>query len=139
MANIKDLILDQKKEQEGVWVPYDLDVELLIESTGSADFRKACSELLRPYRQKIRTGELDFEERVKIIGPAIAEHLLKGWKNLNDNGKPITFSVKKALEIFDILLDMRMFILASADEKEWFRREYQKESAKNLPTASHGT
>jgi len=131
MADIKQLSLDADKQNKGVWVPYDLDVELLIAGTGSPEFRKACGELLAPHRQRIRTTGLTFEERVVIIKPAIAEHLLKGWKNLTENGKSVPFSTKKAIELLDEIKDLATFVLASADEKEWFRNELKKESAKN--------
>jgi len=131
MADIQELMLDPEKQKKGVWVAYDLDVELLIGNTNSPEFRKSCSELLEPFRQKIRTKGIDFAERIEIIKPAIAKHLLKGWKNLTDKDKPIAFSSKEALRIFEIFPDMPMFILGSADEKEWFRKEFQRESAKN--------
>jgi len=131
MADIKQLILDPDKQNKGVWVKYDLDTELLIGNTNSLEFRKECSELLDPFKQKIRTKGLEFDERVEIIKPAIAKHLLKGWKNFTDSGKAIIFSPKEALRIFEILPDMPIFILGSADEKEWFRKEFLKGSAKN--------
>lgn len=131
MADLKQLILDADKQAKGVWVKYDLDTELLIGNTSSPDFRKACSELLAPYKQKMRTTGIEFDERIEIIKPAIARHLLRGWKNLTENGKDISYSPAKALKIFDLLPDMPVFILGSADEKEWFRKEFQKESAKN--------
>lgn len=131
MADIKQLKLDSGKQSIGVWVPYDLDVELLIAGTGSPEFRKTCSELLAPHRQKIRTTGLTFEERVEIIKPAIARHLLKGWKNITEGGKAVPFSEKKALELFDEIQGLAVFVLGSADEREWFRQEAQRESAKN--------
>jgi len=131
MAEIKQLAVDAEKQSKGVWVPYDLDVELLIAGTSSPEFRKASAELLAPHRQKIRTTGLTFDERISIIKPAIAQHLLKGWRNLTENGKTIPFSAHKALEVFEQLPDMAVFVLGAADEKEWFRKEAQKESAKN--------
>jgi len=139
MADIQQLMLDPDKQDKGVWVKYDLDTELLIGNTNSQEFRKACSDLLEPYRQKIRTKGIEFTERVEIIKPAIAKHLLKGWKNLTENGKQLSFSPKEALRIFELLPDMPIFVLGSADEKEWFRKEFQKASGKNSAIVSGGS
>jgi len=135
MADIQQLILDPDKQNKGVWVKYDLDTELLIGNTNSQEFRKACAELLEPFRQKIRTKGIEFAERIEIIKPAIAEHLHKGWKNLSENGKQLIFSPKEALRIYELLPDMPIFVLGSADEKEWFRKEFLKASEKNSKIA----
>jgi len=139
MAEISQLKLDSEKEGNGVWVPFDLDVELLIAGSGSPEFRSACSELLKPHRQKIRTVGIEFEERIEIIKPAIAAHLLKGWKNLTSKGKPVPYSKEKALELINEIKGMATFVLGSADEREWFRKESQRGSGKNLLTASDGS
>jgi hypothetical protein len=138
MADIQQLILDPEKKDKGVWVEWELDIKLLISSTSSREFRQATTDLLKPFVHKIRTSGLDFEERIQIIKPAIAEHLLKGWKNLTENGVKLTYSVKEALRVFDLLPELPVFILGNAEEKEWFRNEFKKESAKNSKSASAG-
>ena len=138
MAKITQIMADMEKVENGQWVPYAAGVKLLIANINNSRYREARQIILQPHRRALRGGNLSSDDILDLLKPAVAKHILLGWKNLEDDkGKPIAYSATKALEFFEnpALADLYNFVLEVAGEVEFFRME----SAKNLPTASDGS
>lgn len=131
MAELFQLQLDEQKVKDGVWIPFEYDVKLLVCGSTSEGFRRDFNEIMKMNREKIRTTGLSPDERAQLLKPAIARHLLKGWQNITINGTTLKYSESKALELLNNVEGLALFILNAADEREFFRRESQKEAEKN--------
>lgn len=132
---------DLEKVEKGTWVDYAADIKLLVANINNAEYREARQRILKPHTRAIRSGTLSGEKVTELLKPAVARHLLLGWKNLEDaKGKPLTYSPEKALELFKdpACADLFLFVLETAGDSETFRKEDFQDSAKNSVSASGG-
>ena len=136
MAKLNLVKTDPDKEK-GVWVPYELDIELKIARVGNAKFDELVRRLAEPTLKEQRAKAKKMAEDPlgdEIIMKAAAKHLLVDWKHIEDEeGKPIKYSAAKALELFQDpgLRDLYKFVMATSGESERYRMELDEESAGN--------
>lgn len=145
MAKLNALRADLKKESAGVWERYpNSDVSVLVARLGNPKF-EAQARLLRKnarLRRKAEGGEITESEAQQAIAPAVAQHILLGWKNLEgDDGKPIEYSPARALELLNdpTMHDFYSWILRVAGDGDLFRLEVEEELAGNSAGASSGS
>jgi hypothetical protein len=134
MAKLKVIRTDPDRMEDGVWRKYIDDVELLIASVNNRGYHDAKDRLLRPHLRQVRAKALSPDEVLEIIKPAVAHHILKGWKNIqDDNGTEIPFSPQTALEFFRDpgLADLYSFVLEVSGEIENYRQQLLEEAAGN--------
>lgn len=134
MAKIGKIQVDPKAELEGVWIPFALDIEIKVARLGNKNYDAAIRGMSKPYTTGFRVDKIPDGVMEDITKKAIAEHVIKGWKNLEDDkGKPIKFSSKKALELFndDANRDFYKFVISAANDAETFRRESMEEARGN--------
>lgn len=134
MAKLSQIKADAEKMKNGVWVNYSEDIKLCIASINSPEYKKARKEALEPHQRRIRSGDITQDQVLNIIKPAIAKHVLVGWKNIqDDNGKTIDYSHEKALGFFNDpeMFDFLNFVLEAASEKAAYKRDFVEESVKN--------
>lgn len=142
MASLKQIAGNPEKEKEGIWTNYrDTDFALKIARVSNPDFDQHRRALIKPHRHRSSRGMLTEKEAGKIIAPAVAKHLVKDWRNLEDDGKAIPYSEQKCLEMLcdDKFYDLYEFILQVANDGEAYRFELEQESAGNSPSSSNGT
>lgn len=131
--------VDSARIERGVWVgniPEMGDVELLVRGWNNVAFRRMQQELIRALPRAQRRGPaLDPAVQDRITARCLAETVLYGWRNVeDDDGKPIAYSKELALEwLLDP--DMRAFFdavtwaaMSVADETHEDREEMQKNS-----------
>jgi len=128
MAELNSIRIDQKKCNNGIWVDYEGDIKLLIARKPNPQYQDYLHELISNH-----PGEISKGNDKDITMQAVAKHILLGWKNLSDDGKPIKYSPKKALELLrdPSLRDLYEFILISAHDREAYRLEATVKQAKN--------
>lgn len=134
MAKIGKLQVDPKAELEGVWVHYVLDVSLKIARMGNREYDAAVRRMNKPYAKGFRAGNMPDEVLQDITMRAVAETVIKGWKNLEDDkGKPIKFSSKKALELFKKPENRKFYkdVVSLANDEESFQRESLEDAKGN--------
>lgn len=135
MAKIGTLKTDLKKAKEGVWVDYAAGIRLKIASISNRAYRDAVEMILKPHMNRIRHNLMPAEERLDLLKPAIAQHILIGWDNIeDDNGQKIPYSAAKALEFFKdpTLEDFFSFVVSTAGESEAYRSVEVEEAKENL-------
>lgn len=136
---------DATKENEGVWVPLgapdDPDgFQLKIARLGNPAYEEMLRKIGKPYVRAIRMGTADPKVIADLQKKAMAKHVLKDWKGLqDDDGNPIPYSVEKAYELMSTLPDFFDLVYSLAQEQDLFRAQLQEDSAKNSETASAGS
>lgn len=135
---INDLILDEKKETDGVWKKYpDTDGEFLIASANNIEFRKKLQRLKNKAGNKLEKREL-------VDGPKLAHNatvgtVLKSWRNVKmiENGKEVEFpySDENAIWLLERSPEFRGWVTEVATELENFKDEY-KETLKKTSKSS---
>jgi len=133
MANLNSIKTDLEKMVKGVWTPFIEDIELCIASVNSPLYKDARKRALQPYLRQIRLGTLDTDKVLDIIKPAVAEHLLLDWKNIEENGKKIPYSKAKAIEFLSdpSLAELYNFVLTTAGENDIYRQAAFEDGVKN--------
>lgn len=128
---------DSKKEETGIWVSFDGETQFLIGSLNSRRYKKAYGRRIEDIRRAKRNIEADAID--EIINDAYAEAILLGWKNVQENGTAVEYSVEKAKWIMANCPNVREFILATATNNENFRLAAVQEVKANAGESSTGS
>ena len=150
MASIDRRRIDPQKEADGVWVTWFEDVEINVARSRHPDFKNAMERIHRNFRRKkpnapITEAFKDDDEARKQLAPHIANHLVLGWKNIqdvDDKGQEVDFpfTFANAMKLLkDKDLDFFEFVLGVANDEEVYRKEDVSEDAKNSEPLSDGT
>lgn len=155
MANLKHLRVDSELALRGIWVPYLMDIELLIARAGTIEYDKTIRELTRPqlliYRTNLPQDVID-----SITCTAMARHCLLGWRNIDADVEPVleadklpeksyrelpdktwqetvTYSQEEAQKLLSdpTLYDLFRFVLSVANDASIYRSKRQKASLGN--------
>ena len=123
---------DATKEAEGVWIPVVEDLQLLIARMNNPKFEEAVRKLSKPHLRQIRRGTFSSDREKEIVQRALANHVLLGWKNLEDNDdKPIEYSKEKAYELLGQSRDFYDMVMDYANDAELFKQEEMEEAEGN--------
>ncbi|RKY09817.1 MAG: hypothetical protein DRP56_02125 [Planctomycetota bacterium] len=133
MADINKLKVDAKKVSGGVWVDYTDGVRLLIARKPNPAFQEYMADLIEPHLASIHAGTFDDKLDKLLTKKAVAKHVLLGWENIEENGKPIEYSPENAFELFknEDLVDLYHFVLTIAHSKERYRYQETETAVKN--------
>lgn len=158
MAKLSQLQSDPKISREGVWVPYQLEVELLVGRSGTPEYDATIHELTRPYL-RIYRNNIPEDIRHKITCKALAKHCLLGWRGLDAEGataiQETAKETGKRYRCVDILknlwieedvyssekaesyladpqnYDLYRWVVAVSNEHSLYRKEVQEDQVKN--------
>jgi hypothetical protein len=129
---LSKLKVDAKKETDGVWVEVGEGLELLIAGADNPEYRKYRDKLVKPFIRRVRTNLMSAEDTEDITRRAMARYVLLGWRGLeDDDGNPIQYSEKKALEILRESRELFNIVADFASDRALFRAEVEGESEKN--------
>lgn len=133
MADLKRIKVDNEKIESGVWVDYVEDIQLCIANINNPAYKEARKKALKPHLRQMRLGKIESDQVLDILKPAVAKHVLLGWKNIEEDNKPLEYSSQKALELFK---DPEMFtffdfVLETASENEFFKQDMVEDGVKN--------
>lgn len=134
MAKLGKIQVDPDKQNNGVWVPYVLDIEVKVARMGNREYEADVRRASKPYTKGFRADKIPDSILEKITMKAVSKWIIKDWRGLEDDkGKKIPFSQKKALEFFedDQYRDFYKFILSTANDADLYLREVQGDSEKN--------
>jgi hypothetical protein len=132
MATINGIAADPQRESDGVWVRFPgTDLQLRIARSGRMAFLRHVRRLLTAHGG---AGEEELDERQMrdVIAPAVAAHLLRDWRNLQDDqGHAVGYSVPRAQELLQRhdLDELYTFVLDVAGRAEHYRRAAQERDA----------
>lgn len=141
MGRITEIMADMEKVEKGQWVPYAAGIELCIANINNTQYREARKAILDKHIRSIRSRQWSAEDILDLMKPAVAKHILKNWRHLEDEaGVPVVYSPTKALEFFNdpALRNFYLFVVETAGEADFFRKEQFEDAVKNSPSASGG-
>lgn len=134
MVKLSSMRADIAAERDGVWVDLGGGFEMRIASTGGAEYQKARDKAFDPYRELFRSGKADQDIVDRVVREVASEHIIRDWRGLeDDDGKPIAYSPKEALELIS---DPRMHALwekiqGIANQETRFRESETKKALGN--------
>ena len=134
MARIDAIRADLDKESKGVWVPYELGIELKVARLGNPAYQAVLTSLVNARKALLGCLELSADQRADVQKQAVARTVLMDWRGIEDEqGNPVLYSPEKALEWFrdPELWRLYTFILMVALEEERFRKTVLETAAKN--------
>jgi len=132
--DFKSVATDLEKESKGVWETYPgTDGEFLIARIRNQNFEDFALKLSEPHRQKARSGKLRESRARYIIAPAVAKHILLGWRKVQLDGKDVKYSPEKAMEFLQDkqYRDFYEWVLKIANDGENYKHELDEESEGN--------
>lgn len=113
---------DRALETDGKWFDVGDGCELLIARDNNPAYRTELRRLMRPHTAAARAETLEAKDIDPLITKAMAQHILKGWKNLYlDEGKPVgPYSPEKAARLMTDFPDFRDLVAELAGERTAF-------------------
>ena len=133
MVKLSAIKTNPDLENKGVWVEWELGVQLLIARIGNKAFDEMMRRLSEPHLKTIRADAGD-KKMEDITKKALAKHILLGGKGIeDDDGKALKYTPEQALTFFndDSLRDLYKFVLITANESARYRAELDEDGAKN--------
>lgn len=134
MAKINALRADLDKETNGMWVPYQMGIELKIARLGNAKYQEALRKAVEDRKVLLGVKELTDEQRQAVQKDVAAETILLDWRGVeDDDGDPLPYSAATAKAWFHDpeLWRLYSFVLMQSLEEENFRKEILAAAAKN--------
>jgi len=131
-VEIRKLVLDDSKDQDGLWFESGIgDIRIKVRRMGNSRYKEVFQKLIRPYRRQIDKGTLSEEVAEQILSRALTEAVIVDWENLEDGGKPVKFTKENAYKYLLEFEELRASVQDCAGEREEFRVAWLEESAKN--------
>lgn len=91
---------DPESEESGVWVDLGDGAAIRVARMGNKKHVKTQRRLMKPHRGLLQSGRSLSDDVADAIAVKVtAETILVDWKGLLINGKPVEYSVEKAIEI----------------------------------------
>jgi hypothetical protein len=139
MSLFKQFGTDEKKETEGIDVPFDANEDgsiptFTIVRMGPRNkrFMQAHARFTKPYQAAIDAKRLAPETQLKISINVFVDAALKGWKNVQDDtGVDITFNAANAVKLFTSLPDLFFELQQQSLSLTAFQSEESEADAKN--------
>ena len=141
MACIELVKTDLQKEDNGVFVDFELGIRLKIARARNSAYRKLMRELTEPHRKTIREDGMEIEALEDILKQVRAQTILLGWENIEDKAdNPIEYSPEQALAFFNDpeLRDFYTFVVMQSENMDNFKKELIEDSEKNSSASSDG-
>ena len=113
----KKLRVNPDLANKGKWVPFMDDVEFLIASASSPSYRAARRRLFQQNRAKLRSGgETASEATEEIALLLLATEVLKGWKNITEDGVPLAYTPAVAIKLLRDYPSIANFVDTMGDD-----------------------
>ena len=131
MPSLSSYRYDKNKEEDGIWFETPEGLKLLIARLGNSKAAKLTRKLAIENQRALRrdkSGDLLLELAIKVH----AKHTLIDWKDLlEDDGVPISYSSRKAEELFTEFPAFLEEVLEYATREDEFREEVTGAAVKN--------
>ena len=127
MANILKMFgTNANKERDGVEVMLAEDVYVTIARAGGNNkaFMVAQSRALKPYQRQIATGNINIDVVRDINIKLYAKHIVKGWRGVEIDGKPVPFNEENFIDICKKAPDFFNAVFEEANNIASFQDEY---------------
>lgn len=129
----KQYAINLEAEVEGVWRTLH-GAEFLIARAGNREFNKALAESYRKHQKALEADDEKADQlAAQIINEAIAEHIVKDWKNVGLKGKELPYSKDNVVKLLSMpeLRDFREALLSLSEDVEAYRLQEEEAQTKN--------
>lgn len=120
---------DRTLELEGTWLDFPDNCGNILKvkvarSDGNPHYESTLTRLSKPHQKNLSKGKtIPPEESKRIMTEVAARELLLDWDSeslLDDEGKPVKYSVDNAIELLTSDNDLRDFVLTESGEQSNF-------------------
>lgn len=120
--------------EEGVDFPFSEDCEIKIAQWGNKSHKKYLRGIYAKHGRKIDAGAINDAQSDMLMLPQW-EHIVKGWRGLTEDGKPLEYSSDTLLRLVGDKHYKAFFekIASIAKEESNFRIENIREMGNALP------
>ncbi len=145
MVDFKKACTNPTLEKDGVWVELSeifTGIEVKVARLNNKKAQNMYKDRMKPYRkyekQHVNMPPHIKEEIESVVHRVYAETILLDWKNIEEDGKVVPYSIEKATEFLknSDFFDQINFLCTEA---ETFRTLELEDNAKNLKKASSGS
>jgi len=145
MGKLNRLLIDPKKDVDGVEFPYAEGVVFIVARWGNPRFQQELNRRMLQMtaweRRKLSSGE-DDSLNTDTVRTVAGKHILVGWKNLEDaDGRDIPYSEEYSVKLCKDPAFGAVYrdIIAFAQEPANYRDEAIEEISGNSPGGSSGS
>lgn len=133
MQDLDDLFgTDEKKEEEGTWLPLGGDAQVLVCRVRNKSWRQGLKKLPKGIQMEIANGTISDEKYQKVMITLIGRYILKGWKNLTVNGLEVEYSSQTAIDLLTKYPDFKDKIFEMAGEIDNFKKKEDLDLGEDL-------
>lgn len=124
---------------DGVWADWQ-GGRFLIAKSGTAKHVKIQERVFKPYKHQLNLPSFDSELRKDLMAQVAAEAILVGWDEsiVDDNDKPIEYSVERAAQMLLDIPELTEFVTNFSLNHINYRAETVAETAKKSDELSSG-
>lgn len=124
--NLKAIDLDTS--ESGVWKEYDEGIEFLVARSNTPGYRGAVKRIQKQHKRQLETDSLSDVKSEKLAAELMSDHILKGWKGLNNSGEVFEYNRENAIAFLsdERYIEIRRWIMTQADDLENFRQDEVK-------------
>lgn len=122
--------IDLEKAEAGTWIEYDNGIEFLIARSNTPAYRKAVRHMHKRYKRQIDNETLSDEKSDRLMAELMADHILLDWSGLKNGKEEFKYSRENAVAFLsdERYAEVRLWIMAQADDLENFREDEAKKS-----------
>lgn len=133
MANINLVKTDIDKETNGVWIEFAEGIQLKIARSRNTKYQEEIRRLIDPIKGELRKDVISTEKFADLLLRVRAKTVLLDWKNIEEDGVEVPYSVEKAIEYFKNpeLKDFYGFVITISEGSEKYKKDIIKDSEKN--------
>ena len=135
----KAFATDDKLEQEGRWFPVGEGASCKIARTGNTRYKEMLRSKLGVYEQSLTQRLLDDDTADAMLIEIMAKTVLLDWKGFENEGEPVDYSVRSAIDMLTKYKEFRNFVAKNADNMQAYKKQASEEDRGNLPTESDGS
>jgi hypothetical protein len=137
-VKLNSLKADLSRERNGAWMPYadggDPDLAFKVRGINSPEYEAARDREMVRLQQRFGTEPVPADERFKVLGQLLAEHILLDWKGIvDDDGAPVPYSKDLALDLLSAPegRELRGYVIVCAQRLTEVKVEFVKDAVKN--------
>lgn len=139
MSIFEQFGVDNKKEEEGVWIEYPCNSDGSIPSfkisrmsTSNKKYMLAMEKATRPIKRQLELNILKPEVGDKIFLQVFCDVILLDWKNIvTKKGDIVLYSKEEALSLMEKLPELYKDLRNKASEMANFIEEEMEDDSKN--------
>lgn len=130
----KALATDDKKQEQGVWVPIG-EFKFLVRRFKSKFVQDARTEIWKPFVAILRRQqELPEAQSIELLNKLIARAVIANWEGIKDNdGVEFPCTYENRLALIKALPDLRDDIISYASDRDAFKADEDEAALGNSP------